>query len=77
MSTTFTVIEGRKESGKLKGNMIPDYEPETVYFNRFWGGKEPMLQITIGMEYVQLTGQQVDELVKTLSLWRVLPEIDH
>ena len=64
MSTHIKDIKGKCEEG----------EPN-LSITRFWGGKEPMVQLTIcgyGVSYIQLTQKQTSELAKVL-----LDSFDH
>lgn len=47
-----------------------------MYLDRFAGGAErgTSLQITVGMEYIQLDGETADKLAEILSKWRELKE---
>lgn len=73
MSTHIKTIKARYEStSKSTATLQPTYEVATLDITRFYGGKlhGAMLQITIqsdNIAYIQLTEQQVQELIQTLQ----------
>jgi len=77
MSTSIKEIEGRYEVrlrdriGTVNLSMRSNYQKCIIHINRFSGGiKGRMLQLTIlhnSDGYIQLTSEQVDELITTLT----------
>lgn len=73
MSTHIKTIKARYEStSKSTATLQPTYNIATLDITRFYGGKAngSMLQITIQSDdiaYIQLTEQQVQELIQTLQ----------
>lgn len=73
MSTHIKTIKARYESiSKDTPTMQPTYDIATLDITRFYGGKTygAMLQITVqnnNIAYIQLTEQQVQELIQTLQ----------
>lgn len=63
MSTHIKTLKGIKELG-LSGKKTET----TIEIRRFWGGKERMIQLTIGNfeGFIQLTEEKTLELAKTL-----------
>lgn len=75
MSTEIAEIKGRREIWRTSGNMLmsPEvkYAPDTLHVTRFAGGEinGAMIQLTLGAThgYIQLTKEQVKELVQVLT----------
>lgn len=68
MSTEILNIEGVAEK---EGSNPISYRPQSISVTQYSGGTEngPMLQITIGKEYVGLTRSQALELANTIKNW--------
>lgn len=75
MSTEIAEIKGRRESYRTSGNMLmsPEvkYVSDTISVTRFYGGQTngAMIQLTLGSShgYIQLTKEQVKELIQILT----------
>ena len=75
MSTTFAIINGRKEAKVLTVKNNTGYSPEKIYLTRFVGAKDTMLQISLSDSHIQLTKFQVKMLLKKLQVWETAKEI--
>ena len=70
MSTFIKSIKGRYEESQ-NPNFTPKFGESNISINRFMGGKDGMIQITIsnnaGISYTQLTKKQAKELALVLN----------
>ncbi len=68
MSTTLGIIKGRQEIPQ-KGIMKSNYKDSELVLTRFSGGTKngTMLQISTENDHIQLTVQQVRNLIDTLE----------
>ena len=69
MSTHLKSIKGRREAAYHSWTKTISYKPTTMSITAFYGGKKigPMIQLTLDSNCIQLTKNQVNQLIETLN----------